>query len=467
MAESSPEIYATDRRRGVSRSASTSSSYSSLEDSLDSPLEEVPIDRLSVLDILDNLALTTKINQFNQNVRRTGGEIKDMALRSRDRVLRGREEDIDRMKSQLLKKIDKWEAKWEDARLVSQREKIAFVYGLSIVFLGGLILGGAPDWFHVFYSVQMVYLMPIRIYSYRKRAYQYFLADLCYFVNMLLLIWLWLLPGSRRLFLSCYCLSYGTLAWAVITWRNSLVLHSVDKTTSTFIHVLPPVVLHCIHFRLDEDYKKERFGGAADLQKLILAEGMAWASFWYIIWQTLYHIFITVKRKDKIKAGHLTSFEWLRRSYKNTAIGKFVNSLPEPLPVFAFMLIQFGYQMLTMLPCPIWYSSKYLSAMFVFTIFMIAAYNGATYYIDVFGRRFQKELNKLQNDVSKWHNSSTPPSPELSPQSSTTVGADGKSADADVSAIALSATTSGLTSNSESDSPAVGASDAGEPKKEK
>lgn len=317
MTEYFPEIDdAADPRDPISRRTSSSSSRSSNLDGLETPSgAEVPIDRISVLDILDNLALTTKINQFNHSVRKTGGEIRGIALRSRDRVFRGREEDIERLKTRVLKNIDKWEEKWEDAKIVSQREKCAFVYGLSIVFFAGFLLGGHPEWFHVFYSVQMVYLMPIRIYSYRKRAYQYFLADLCYFVNLLLLFWLWILPGSRRLFLSCYCLSYGTLAWAVITWRNSLVLHSVDKTTSTFIHILPPVVLHCIRFRLDQGYKQARFGGAAGLGKLSLIEGVGWASFWYAIWQTLYHIFITVKRKEKIKAGHLTSFEWLRRRY--------------------------------------------------------------------------------------------------------------------------------------------------------
>ncbi|KAK9459591.1 uncharacterized protein V1516DRAFT_680323 [Lipomyces oligophaga] len=446
----SPELSSTDVKNGSRRTASMSSSRSSLDDSgaVTPSSVEVPFDRMSVLDLLDNLALTTKINQLNNSVRRTGGEIKDMAMRSRNRVLRGHEDDIDRVKRQLLKSIQRWESKWEDARIVSQREKLVFSYGLANVFFAGLLLGAHPEWFCVFYSVQLMILMPIRVYSYRKRAYQYFLADLCYFVNLLLIAWIWIWPGSRRLFLACYCLSYGTLAWAVITWRNSLVLHSIDKTTSTFIHVLPPVVLHCIHFQLEDDYLHERFPGAASLQSLDLVEGMLWASFWYIIWQTLYHIFITVRRKDKIKAGRLTSFEWLRRSYRDTRLGRFVNSLPEPFPVFAFTLIQFGYQMLTMIPCPLWYRYEYLSATFVFSIFMIASYNGATYYIDVFGRRFQSELGKLQSDVATWHNSSSPPSPLVTPESTSMASAD----DDDVDVITLQSADPDISNSAQSTS---------------
>ncbi|KAK9446519.1 uncharacterized protein V1518DRAFT_378577 [Limtongia smithiae] len=373
-------------------------------------------EKLSILDFLENLALTAPAV--------VGVDARATAAAQR----RGRQ-DIERAKRRVLRTVARWDAKLSEARLVNQREKLAFAFGLGNVFLSGLMIGAHPEWFHVWYTVQVVVLMPVRVYSYRKLRYQYFLADLCYFVNGMLLVYLWILPSSGFLYLSVFCLTYGTLAWAVITWRNSLVLHSIDKTTSALIHVLPPVVLHVINFELEPEYKAQRFLGAASLKSASLTRGLACASVWYFIWQSLYHFFITIRRKDKIAAGRLTSFEWLRRSYKDTHLGIFVNSLPEPFPVLAFTGIQFGYQILTMLPCPIWYRYKYLSAAFVFGIFMTAAYNGATYYIDVFGRRFQKELHQLQSDVSTWHNSSSPPSPVATPRMA--------ASDADVHEIAL------------------------------
>jgi len=42
------------------------------------------------------------------------------------------------------------------------------------------------------------------------------------------------------MFISSYCLAHGSLASAVITWRNSLVFHDWDKVTSLFIHLYPP-----------------------------------------------------------------------------------------------------------------------------------------------------------------------------------------------------------------------------------
>lgn len=39
---------------------------------------------------------------------------------------------------------------------------------------------------------------------------------------------------------------------------------------------------------------------------------------------------------------------------------------------------------------------------------MYSIYNGATYYIDIFGLRFQKELEQLKKDVQKWQEQKTP-----------------------------------------------------------
>lgn len=39
-------------------------------------------------------------------------------------------------------------------------------------------------------------------------------------------------------------------------------------------------------------------------------------------------------------------------------------------------------------------------------VFTWATYNGATFYIDVFGRKYEKELESLRKEVQKWQ--STP-----------------------------------------------------------
>lgn len=129
---------------------------------------------------------------------------------------------------------------------------------------------------------------------------------------------------------------------------------------------------------------------------------MLWSSIPYAIWQLSYHFFITVNRREKIAAGRPTSFTWLRRSYAHSWIGRLILGLPNQLHEPAFMLTQYLYALGSMLPCPIWFWYSWPSAIFLSSLFSWSIYNGATYYIDVFGTRFQKELEQLKKDVAKW-----------------------------------------------------------------
>jgi hypothetical protein len=70
------------------------------------------------------------------------------------------------------------------------------------------------------------------------------------------------------------------------------------------------------------------------------------------------------------------------------------------------MLIQYSYAVLTMAPCPIWFHYRYASASFLTAVFCWSVYNGATFYIDVFGNRFQKELEQMKREVAKWQTTS-------------------------------------------------------------
>ena len=176
---------------------------------------------------------------------------------------------------------------------------------------------------------------------------------------------------------------------------------------------MPPVALHCLVHLTPKDMLQARFPAIYDIkfsdpgspEHYSLSAMIVWATVPYIVWQTVYHVLITVRRAEQIAAGRPTSFTWLRKSYANTWIGKLVLSLPESLQSFAFMLIQYTYALVTMLPSPLWFWYKYASATFLFVLFSWSIYNGSTYYIDVFGKRFQKELEQMKKDVARWQSS--------------------------------------------------------------
>ncbi len=419
----------------MSRSPSHSASSSYQEDWEAFP----PLDRLTVFDILDNFALPHQLEKLQRNLSAQKDKVKRQrdALKSRGSYAKERvveewrrrlptaDEQLERYRKKMRSSVDKLGKQWNDTRVVTAREKISFICGVMNIFISGFLIGGYPEYFHWWYTVQLLYLMPIRWYTYHKRGYHYFLADLCYFVNFLCMCTIWFFPHSKRLFISTYCLAFGNNAIAIAMWRNSMVFHSFDKVTSLFIHIMPCVTLHCLVHLITPEFQKERFhaiwaiktsppGSKTHYSLLAMA---IWSTLPYVIWQLLYHFFITIRRREKIAAGRPTSFTWLRKSYSKAWLGKFVNALPDYLQEPAFMLIQYCYALMTMLPCPIWFWYKYASAIFLSAVFCWSIYNGATYYIDVFGKRFQNELEAMKLEVQKWqHSPDMMASPFLTPK---------------------------------------------------
>lgn len=413
-----------------------------------------PLDRLTVFDLLENLALPQRLEQLQNNVtesvRRQQQRLRSGGKNARDKVVeewRRRvptpDEQLDKYKLRMRSSIDKLGKQWSDRKNVTVREKVSFIAGVFNIFISGYLIGARPDRFHWWYAAQLAYFMPVRFYTYHQRGYHYFLADLCYFVNLLLVLSIWVFPQSKRLLISTFCLAFGNNAIAIAMWRNMLVFHSLDKVTryvifplsmsltrspvvilqladnlltsscSLFIHIMPCATLHCLVHLIPPSLQAERYPAIYRIKTAPRGspyhysplEMLLWASVPYALWQANYYVFITVRRREKIAAGRLTSFVWLRRSYKGTFLGRVVNRQPEVLQEITFMGIQYSYAMLTTLPCALWFWYRWASAAFLISVFGWSVYNGATYYIDIFGRRFEKELEQLKKDVAKWQGS--------------------------------------------------------------
>ncbi|CAD0094093.1 unnamed protein product [Aureobasidium vineae] len=315
-----------------------------------------------------NLALPQRLERFQHSitaqkdkVRRQQQKLRMSSITAKDKMVeewRRRvptpDEQLEKYKRRMRDNVDRLGKRWNDAKAVTLREKISFITGVLNIFISGYLIGAYPEYFHIWYTAQLAYFMPIRYYKYHKIGYHYFLADLCYFVNLLMLLTMWFFPNSKRLFISTYCLAMGNNAVAIAMWRNSLVFHSLDKLQKEKF----PAIYSIKH------------SSPSSPEHYTLGGMIIWATVPYACWQLSYHFMITVRRKDKIAA--------------------------------AFMLIQYMYALITMVPCPLWFWYRWASATFLLVVFTWATYNGATFYIDVFGRRMEKEFEALKKEVAKW-----------------------------------------------------------------
>lgn len=202
-----------------------------------------PLDRLTFVDMLDAFALSQKLEKWQQTlnaqrdkVRKQREKLKSVSGLAKDRVvgeLRKRvptaEEQLDKYRRRMRDSVDRLNKRWNDTVTVTLREKISFIAGVLNIFISGYIIGACPEYFYYWYTGQLIYFMPIRVYTYHRKGWHYFLADLCYFVNFLSMLSIWVFPRSKRLLIATYCLAYGNNAVAIAMWRNSLVFHSMDK----------------------------------------------------------------------------------------------------------------------------------------------------------------------------------------------------------------------------------------------
>lgn len=203
---------------------------------------------------------------------------------------------------------------------------------------------------------------------------------------------------------------------------------------SLFIHIMPCATLHVLVHLIPPSLQATRFPSIFNIKHSdptspehygIIAM-ITWMALPYAVWQLSYHFLITVRKRSKIEAGRPTSFTWLKKSWRNNPLGKFVLKQPEWAQEPVFMCIQYSYALLTMLPCPIWFWYPWCSAAFLMVVFGWASWNGATFYIDAYGRRMEKELEQMRKEVARlsktpdmraqddgaWSNMGSPAGPE-------------------------------------------------------
>ncbi|KAJ7755670.1 hypothetical protein DFH07DRAFT_486222 [Mycena maculata] len=326
------------------------------------------------------------------------------------------ERELKSFKLRIATRMTTLATSWQSAKVVRTKAKVSFFFGVMSLLVSALLFGMAPEfvisscpvfsancqhrWVHISYTLQGLYLLPLRIYTYKKRAWHYFLFDLCYYVTILNFIYIWLLPSSPALFVACYCLSHGSLASAVITWRNSLVFHDQDKVTSLFIHIYPPFTFTVIrHFYPSAEV---RFPALLELPHLHPLRALLLSGGIYLSWQLLYWKFVIVDRRAKIESGQrTTSFSFLLND-KRGVIGRALSSIPPNYREAAFMSGQLVYAVLTEVPAVyLLYDSPFWSGVFLIFILSVSVWNGGGFYIEVFGRKFERELEALRKELAE------------------------------------------------------------------
>ncbi|KAI8367976.1 hypothetical protein EDC96DRAFT_552891 [Choanephora cucurbitarum] len=363
-----------------------------------------------------SVALDQVTNQIEEKQREFLSKSSQWTNKTRDSIkiqTKKLEDQRTRIQQKLVQQYHKLDKRMNrDAKTIQLRDKVSFVVGVGNACVAPALALRYPNLIPAYYSIQLVILLLLRGVIYRLRRWHYFIFDLCYFVNAMTILFLWLYPDSKALFYATYFLTNGPVAWAIITWRNSLVFHSLDKVTSVFIHIFPPLVMYCVrwmpelqhdtychnHDVLTSDRNK-RYPALDQMGVPSLHEVLLYSTVAYFIWQSLYYLFIMVRRKDKVESGlRLTSYSWLLDDShgRKGFIQKAAFIFGPKYKLEMFMLLQLVYNIVTSLPTYFLFRSFWLHTTFLIGMFAVSVWNGANYYIEVFSRRYILEIEKIK-----------------------------------------------------------------------
>eukprot|EP01132_Coremiostelium_polycephalum_P000772 gene772-957_t len=251
-------------------------------------------------------------------------------------------------------------------------DKCAFTLGLIVLCISEFVLTRSPQLMYLWYS--------ILIFPVREQV-------------------------TPSLFKLVFSLSNGPLAWGTIVWRNSLVFHDVDKLTSVFIHLCPPIVTYCLRWYPHRYPEALACGGVECV--LTLKEAYLIPICLYIFWQIFYYLKTEVVDSSKLAndAEIMTSSRWMSVKQPHPLYRLCLKYRINLSPVIILMVVQLAYTLLTLLTLPLIISSFWVHTGFLIMIFVCVTWNGACYYFEVFSASYNK---RFQTDLSSDSGSKSP-----------------------------------------------------------
>ena len=270
------------------------------------------------------------------------------------------------------------------------RDRITFIFSSADIFLSAYCMGAFPQTYYKLFSFQIIFLLALRWIYYRSKRQHYYFFDICYWAAALLLVQLQLFPTSIALAKVTFAFALGPLLWSILAFRNSLVFHSLDKFTSFWLHWFPATV--CFAFRwhppppmaqllASDPSARARWDSASPWELCVLPMGP------YIAWATLYYLKIFLVSSRKIRErGYETLFGWVttRKGLFATVVLRF----PRPLQPLAYLSLHMVLTASAMTFNCIWWRSQWAGAALIVAAFILSAWNGATYYFEVFAHRY-------------------------------------------------------------------------------
>uniref|UniRef100_A0A6U2ZWK0 Glycerophosphocholine acyltransferase 1 n=1 Tax=Lotharella globosa TaxID=91324 RepID=A0A6U2ZWK0_9EUKA len=284
---------------------------------------------------------------------------------------------------------------------------VSFTLGVILLVSAEFVSLTAPQHFWIFYITTAWAMIFTRIALWWGGNFKYFLFDFCYFGNLVFTLVLLLAPTNTAFLQVCFVWANGPIGLAMITWRNSLVFHSLEKVTSFYIHGAPPLAMMLIRWFVKDTPMCDQ-GGCV----------LSWFNWWvlsisgYLFWQVLQLVLTEIIGKTEIQTkGLQTSCRWIATHPKmpvhsiSLKISRYFGIMGKEEKYdhttwktkVIFISFQAVYTMLTLLPCKILFESFWANMVYLFVLYIYCVWNGARYYIHVFAERYTLQFRGVDS----------------------------------------------------------------------
>eukprot|EP01117_Protostelium_nocturnum_P007627 TRINITY_DN2732_c0_g1_i2.p1 TRINITY_DN2732_c0_g1~~TRINITY_DN2732_c0_g1_i2.p1 ORF type:complete len:541 (-),score=130.38 TRINITY_DN2732_c0_g1_i2:10-1464(-) len=303
----------------------------------------------------------------------------------------------DNIKRILTAKKKQMETKMQTPPFLRTQDKVAFTLGLIVLLISEFVLLIYPQFMWMWYTFLLVPLLLARYYVYSKSKFHYFMLDFCYFAQVMLLVYFFAVPHNHIWFQVVFCATNGPLLAGVVMWRNSLVFHDLDKLTSVFIHLYPPLVTFCLRWFPSEgfhicDDPGPQCPNNCSLNYFIV---ISLIMVIYLLWQFMYLFKTEIVDGRKLRSDKqiMTSARWMSE-VRPHPIWKYFKKrgAKENHAIPVLVGVQLLYTIATVIPTLIVFNSFTLHVIYLSLVSLICIWNGANFYFDIFSETYTKRL---------------------------------------------------------------------------
>mmetsp|Transcript_9932 Transcript_9932/g.29823 ORF Transcript_9932/g.29823 Transcript_9932/m.29823 type:complete len:356 (+) Transcript_9932:110-1177(+) len=268
------------------------------------------------------------------------------------------------------------------------RDKVGFVAGISNIAITAFWMAKSPQTFYWWYTSKSVLLYGLRFLIYRSKKQQYYMLEMCYFTNLVLLASLWLFPNTELLYKATFGLVAGPLTWSIVALHNSLVLHSLDQMTSLFMHSSPALVIYAMRWYPSSSMVQSNFVTQPQYHTASFAQLVGGSMGLYSIWAVVYYLKVFVVSAQRIRDENYDTLYTLMTRNKNGLVARVVFSVSKPFQPVVYMLAHASLCLLASISATLWWRSFWAHSAFIMVMLLGATWNGASFYFDHFSRKY-------------------------------------------------------------------------------